>query len=130
MKNSLITFYLYFWCTVVVLLAEEGSILKGLHDDALHLAAGVDHAYSFSVFVGIWFKKELMLQEEFSTHCLLIFPNLVYEHSHGYSGHVESVQEVLDGHVCLLVHGVRLLQLQHPLCHGLHHVRVASLYSF
>ena len=83
--------------------------------DTLDLTAGVNHAYSLGILVSIWFKQELVL---------------VYEHSHGYPGHVEPVQEVLDGHVCLLVHCVRLLQLQHPLGHSLHYVCVASLYSF
>ena len=50
------------------------------------------------------------------------------QHSHGDAGHVEPVQEVLDSHVCLFVHSVGLLQLQHPLCHGLNHISVTSLY--
>ena len=49
---------------------------------------------------------------------------LVDEHPNGNAGHVEAVEEVLNAVVCLLVHGVGLLQLQHALRHGLHHVRV------
>ena len=40
---------------------------------------------------------------------------LVDEHAHGDAGHVEPVEEVLDCHVRLVVHLVRLLQLQHSL---------------
>ena len=50
------------------------------------------------------------------------------QHPHGDAGHVEPVQEVLDGHVCLFVYSVGLFQLQHPLCHGLNHISVTSLY--
>ena len=51
------------------------------------------------------------------------------QHPHGDAGHVESVEEVLDGHVGLIVHGVRLLKLQHTLGHRLHNVGVAGLYG-
>ena len=37
------------------------------------------------------------------------------EHAHGDARHVEAVEEVLDCHVRLVVHLVRLLQLQHSL---------------
>ena len=37
------------------------------------------------------------------------------EHAHGDAGHVEPVEEVLDGHVRLVVHLVRLLQLEDSL---------------
>ena len=37
------------------------------------------------------------------------------EHPHGDAGHVEPVEEVLDGHVRLVVHLVRLLQLEDSL---------------
>ena len=57
-------------------------------------------------------------------------PYLIYQHSHGDAGHVEPVQEVLDGHVCLFVHSVGLLQLQHPLSHSLNHISMAGLHSF
>ena len=50
------------------------------------------------------------------------------QHPHGDAGHVEPVQEVLNGHVCLFVYSVGLLQLQHPLCHSLNHISVTSLY--
>ena len=53
---------------------------------------------------------------------------MVNQHPHGDAGHVEPVQEVLDSHVCLFVYSVGLLQLQHPLCHGLNHVSMARLY--
>ena len=37
------------------------------------------------------------------------------EHAHGDAGHVEPVEEVLDGHVRLVVYLVRLLQLEDSL---------------
>ena len=40
---------------------------------------------------------------------------LVDEHAHGDAGHVEPVEEVLDGHVRLVVYLVRLLQLEDSL---------------
>ena len=50
--------------------------------------------------IGVWFEKESVL---------------VDEHAHGDAGHVEPVEEVLDGHVRLVVHLVRLLQLEDSL---------------
>ena len=50
--------------------------------------------------IGVWFEKEGVL---------------VDEHAHGDAGHVEPVEEVLDGHVRLVVHLVRLLQLEDSL---------------
>ena len=50
--------------------------------------------------VSVWLKKQCVL---------------VDEHAHGNAGHVEAVEEVLDCHVRLVVHLVRLLQLQHSL---------------
>ena len=52
------------------------------------------------IVICIWFKEEGVL---------------VDEHAHGDAGHVEPVEEVLDCHVRLVVHLVRLLQLQHSL---------------
>ena len=37
------------------------------------------------------------------------------EHAHGDAGHVEPVEEVLDGHVRLVVNLMRLLQLEDSL---------------
>ena len=39
----------------------------------------------------------------------------MYEHAHGDAGHVEPVEEVLDGHVRLVVNLMRLLQLEDSL---------------
>ena len=50
--------------------------------------------------ISVWFEKEGVL---------------VDEHPHGDAGHVEPVEEVLDGHVRLVVHLVRLLQLEDSL---------------
>ena len=50
--------------------------------------------------ISVWFEKEGVL---------------VDEHAHGDAGHVEPVEEVLDGHVRLVVHLVRLLQLEDSL---------------
>ena len=50
--------------------------------------------------IGVWFEKEGVL---------------VDEHAHGDAGHVEPVEEVLDGHVRLVVRLVRLLQLEDSL---------------
>ena len=50
--------------------------------------------------IGVWFEKEGVL---------------VDEHAHGDAGHVEPVEEVLDGHVRLVVHLMRLLQLEDSL---------------
>ena len=82
--------------------------------------------------IGVWFEKEGVL---------------VDEHAHGDAGHVEPVEEVLDGHVRLVVHLVRLLQLEDSLrdnlkeecgiesesnvnlSHCLHHIGVSGLHS-
>ena len=53
--------------------------------------------------------------------------NLMDEHPHGDTGHVESVQKILDGHLSLVVHVVSIFQLQDPLGHGLHHAGVPGL---
>ena len=37
-------------------------------------------------------------------------------------GHVEPIQKVLDGHIGLVVHSVRLFELQHTLGHRLNHI--------
>ena len=50
--------------------------------------------------VSVWLKEQCVLMDE---------------HAHGNAGHVEAVEEVLDCHVRLVVHLVRLLQLQHSL---------------
>ena len=50
--------------------------------------------------ISVWFKEEGVL---------------VDEHAHGDAGHVEPVEEVLDGHVRLVVYLVRLLQLEDSL---------------
>lgn len=96
----------------VVLLTEEGRVLEGLHDDGLELAGGVDHADPPGVQVGVWLEEQGVL---------------VDEHPHGDPRHVEPVEEVLDGHVGLVVHLVGLLELEHALRHGLHHVGVPCL---
>lgn len=49
---------------------------------------------------------------------------LIDEHSDADSRHVQSVQKVLNTVLGLLVHGVRLLQLQNALGHCLHRVGV------
>ena len=50
--------------------------------------------------ISVWFEKEGVL---------------VDKHAHGDAGHVEPVEEVLDGHVRLVVNLVRLLQLEDSL---------------
>ena len=55
--------------------------------------------------------------------------HLVYQHPHGDAVQVEPVQEVLDSHVCLLVHSVGLPQLKDSMGHGLDHISVTRLHS-
>ena len=56
--------------------------------------------------------------------------DLVEQHPQRYSAHVEPVKEVLDVHVGLVVHLVRVLQLEDALGHGLNHIVVAMLNCF
>ena len=52
------------------------------------------------------------------------------QHPQRYPTHVEPVEKVLNVHVSLIVHFVSVLQLQHPLGHGLHNIVVTMLDGF
>ena len=55
------TFYLNFWSTVVIFLAEKARVLESLHDDGLDLARWVYHPDPVGVFVRIWLEQEDVL---------------------------------------------------------------------
>lgn len=47
---------------------------------------------------------------------------LIYQHSDRYSGHQESVKEVLNAILRLKINFMRILELQNSLCHCLYYV--------
>jgi len=55
---------------------------------------------------------------------------LVDEHADADTRHVESVQEVLDTVLCLLVYFMGFLKFQNTLCHCLHHICMAVPYLY
>lgn len=56
---------------------------------------------------------------------LAILTVLVDEHPNRNSRHVESIQEVLDAVLRVMINIMRLLKLQYALSHGLYYVRMS-----
>merc|ERR1719410_1711454 len=59
--DQCLTFYLNFWSTVVIFLAEKARVLESLHDDGLDLTSWVYHPDPVGVFVRIWLEQEDVL---------------------------------------------------------------------
>ena len=82
------------------------------------------------MFVCVLFKQQNVLNYRNYISKSNFLSDLMKQHPQRYSTHVEPIEKVLNVHVGLIVDFVRVLQLQHPLSHGLHNIVVTVLYGF
>ena len=129
-QDEFVTFELQLWRSIVVFFAQKGCVLESLMDDTLVLSEvilankqglegtrqnfhgrygnqkhlqftlRIDHSYPLGLLVSARGEKQDVL---------------VDEHPEGDEGHVEPVQEVLDGNIHVLLNMLLVVELKDAL---------------